>query len=72
MRLAALALLVLAQLNLNQPSQQKAEQQLNDVAKESRELTDHYLEKHRQEETNEKLNDIEDAIIFDSLHEGDD
>jgi hypothetical protein len=60
--LATLALL--AQLNLNQPSQQKAEQQLNDVAKESRELTDHYLEKHRQEETNDRLRDIEDAIIL--------
>jgi hypothetical protein len=72
MRHLILAGVLLAQLNLNQPSQQKAEQQLNDTAKESRELTDHYLEKHRQEETNEKLNDIEDAIIFDSLREGDD
>jgi hypothetical protein len=72
MKLAALALIILAQLNLNQSSQQKAEQQLNDVAKESRELTDHYLEKHRQEESLDALHDIEDAIIFDSLREGDD
>lgn len=56
--------ITLVQLNLNPQSQREAEQQLNGVAKETRELTDHYLEEHRQQETNDKLNDIEDAIIL--------
>jgi hypothetical protein len=52
------------ELTLNPQSQHEAQQQLNDVAKETRALTDHYLEEHRQQETNDKLNDIEDAIIL--------
>jgi hypothetical protein len=53
-----------AELNLQPQSLGEAQKQLNDVAKESRDLTDHYLEEHRQQETNDRLRDIEDAIIF--------
>jgi hypothetical protein len=51
-------------LNLQAQTPAQAEQQLNGVAEETRELKDHYLEEHRQQETNQKLNDIEDAIIL--------
>jgi hypothetical protein len=62
----------LVQLNLNPQSQREAEQQLNDVAKETRALTDHYLEEHRQQESIDALHDIEDAIIFNGLNDGND
>lgn len=72
MRLAALALITLVQLNTSIPNQLQADQPLNDVAKESRELTDRYLDRHQRDEEINALHDIEDAIIFDSLREGDD
>jgi hypothetical protein len=60
------------ELTLNPQSQHEAQKQLNGVAEETRALTDHYLEEHRQQEPIDALHDIEDAIIFDSLQEGND
>ena len=65
-------IILLAQLNLQPGSQAEAQQQLNDVAKESRDNSRYWQDHHEKEQTNEKLNDIEDAIIFNGVQEGDD
>lgn len=61
-----------ALLNMNPQTTNEAMQQLNDTAEESRRMTDHYLDEHKRDEEINALHDIEDAIIFDSLREGDD
>jgi hypothetical protein len=66
----ALAALLLAQLNLQPATPQQAEQQLNGVAEEGRERSEYWQDKHEHEETNRKLNDIEDAIIFNGAEDG--
>ena len=65
-------LILLAQLNLQPSTQGEAQQQLNDVAKEGRENSRYWQDHHEKERTNEELNDIEDAIIFNGVQEGDD
>lgn len=64
-----IGLVTLAQLNLNQPSVSEAQKQLNEVAKESQENSRYWTEKHQKDDTNQKLNDIEDAITFGDVQE---
>jgi len=61
--------ILLAQLNLQPSSQAQAEQQLNDVAKEGRERSEYWQDKHEKELTNDRLRDIEDAITFGDVKE---
>lgn len=64
LELALASRVAAGELNLNPHTIGEAQQQIDDVAREGREMTDKHLEDHRQDETNQKLNDIEDAIIL--------
>ena len=50
----------------------EAMRQVEKNAKESQENSRYWIEKHQKDDEIRALHDIEDAIIFDSLEEGDD
>lgn len=64
--------LVLAAALVLTPSVSEQMKQFDDTAADSRKLVDHYREQHDRDDQIRALHDIEDAIIFDSLEDGDD
>lgn len=67
----ALAFVALAQANIPQ-TPAEAMQQIDRNAQESQENSRYWTEKHQRDDEIRALHDIEDAIIFDSLEDGDD
>ena len=59
-------------LNLQAQTPAQAQQQLNDVAKEGRDNSRYWQDKHEKERTNDALDSIEDAIILNGDEEGND